>query len=87
MESSEVSHQEHAESINLMAILAIAALTAWAVTSVIPEWPVVHYCVDKGIVDGCMYVVVPNGGNVKTKVLCKNFTHAQLKRMGGYAQK
>ena len=87
MESPEASHQEHADSINLLAIVAIAALTAWIVTSVIPEWPIVYYQEDKGIIEGCMYVMVPNDGNAITKVPCENFTPSQLKRMGGYAQK
>lgn len=87
MGSPEKSNQEHAESVNLLAIIAIAALTAWIVMSIIPEWPVVYYRVDKGIVDGCMYVMVPNDGKIRTKVACENFTPSQLRRMGGYAQK
>lgn len=87
MKSSEVSNPEHGESPNLFGILICAMLITWTAVSIIPEWPIVYYKIDKGIVEGCMYVMVPKDGNVRTKLACENFIPIELRRMGGYAQK
>ena len=87
MESSDFAAREDVDNRTIFGILAISALSAWVVITFIPEWPIVYYHVDKGIVSGCMYVMVPNNGNARSKVPCENFTPAELLRMGGYAQK
>lgn len=87
MESPEVSHRDDVGSRTILGLIVFAALFAWAVTSVIPEGPMVYYRVDKGIVGGCMYVMVPNNGNIRIKVPCESFTLKELQHMGGYAQK
>ena len=87
MQSSEFPPNEDVDSRTLFRILVIAAVTARIAITYIPEWPIVYYHVDKGIVSGCMYVMVPNEGKTRSKVPCENFTPAQLTRMGGYAQK